>query len=42
MNYSTQQSFAEACIELARLRGENYKAYMMELNSNRYEVRYWK
>jgi hypothetical protein len=42
MNYIQATSFAAASIELARVRAERYKAYMMEMNDSRFEVHYWR
>lgn len=42
MNYSTKSSFAEACIELARLRSLNYSAYILQMGDDLFEVRFWR
>lgn len=42
MNYITKTSFAEAAQELSRVRNEGFKAYMLEMRSDFFEVRYWR
>lgn len=40
MNYFKATSFA-AVLELARLRKENYKCYMLQMRDESFEIRYW-